>query len=489
MLDSVRGAGFLSIGRIWHGLRSMTFAIIMLLAILCIVIAGSFLPQDSGIRLVYESWWFYSLNGLLMLSILSCVSRRFRGVVRFSFHAPVVHRPEFYRSGDTACALSTQVPVERASSAAVSALRSCGYRVEVMHVDGGAYVLADRFRVMRMGTLVSHLSIVLLVVSIIWGAFAGWLDKSVQLEAGGAAVPIGHGTGLLLRSDSFNFGLYPDGTPRNFQDHLTVIENNGGGREHHQVIDVNEPWYYGGVFGYDIHQADYGVAARLIAVDTTQASSGVLPYCALQLAIQQCTSPTADITALPSLLLQPLGDGSYQPVGSDVSAFYLPAQDLAVTLDFHDAVPEDNLPATAVVTVAKPPQTQGQSMQVLREALDDPITTRVFDGRPEMITSQPIDIGHVRIALLIWREAFVNIGHNPAVPFIFASCGLVLLGLVSVLYFPFSRLWLYISSMEGGAGSVLLLRGSAEKSKQGFKRRFAQISRKVQQAVVGSVWQ
>jgi cytochrome c biogenesis protein ResB len=476
-----RGAGAFHPARIWRFVRSMTFAIIMLLVILCIVIAGSFMPQDSGIRLVYESWWFYGLNVLLMTSIVSCVSRRAKGVFRFSFHAPVMHRAEFYQASDTSRMLPTGLSAERAANVAFKALRACHYRVETQHRDGKYYIVADRFRAMRLGTLVSHISIVLMVAAIAWGAFAGWLDKSVQLEAGGASVPIGHGTGLMLRSDSFDFGLYANGTPRNFDDHLTIIEHDGAGPAHHQLIDVNTPWYYGGIFGYDIHQADYGVAARLIVIDTHAAHPSPLPYCAIQLSATQCGA------SFPSLLMQPLGDGSYQPIGPGLSAFYLQSQNLAVTLTFHDPVPQDKLPATAVITVAKPPTKAGETMQILREQADIPVTTHEFNGQPESITAQPIDVGSLRFAVLVRRESFVNIGHNPAVPFIFLSFALILVGLVSVLYFPFSRLWLYIApNEEVPGGSVLLVRGSAEKSRQGFKRRFEAICNRVQRELLTS---
>jgi cytochrome c biogenesis protein len=457
----------------------MTFAIIMLLVILCMVIAGSFMPQDSGIRLVYESWWFYGLNVLLMISIVSCVIRRAKGVIRFSFSAPVTHREEFYRASDTSRALTAPTAPNEAAAAAFKALRACHYRVEMQHRDGKYYVMADRFRAMRLGTLISHSSIVLMVAAIAWGAFAGWLDKSVQLEAGGQAVPIGHGTGLLLRSDSFDFALYPNGTPRNFDDHLTIIENNGAGPEHHQLIDVNTPWYYDGIFGYDIHQADYGVAARLIVIDKRAAHPSPLPYCAIQLSLTQCGS------SFPLLLMQPLGDGSYQPIGSGIAAFYLQSQNLAVTLTFHDPVPQDKLPATAVITVARPPIKAGETMRILREQADIPVTTHMFNGQPESITAQPIDVGDLRFALLMRREAFVNIGHNPAVPFIFLSFALILLGLVCVLYFPFSRLWLYVAPSEDEfGGSVILVRGSAEKSRQSFKRRFETICNRVQRELL-----
>lgn len=470
------GATALNPIAVWHVLRSMTFAIVMLLTILCIVMAGSFMPQDSGIRLVYQSWWFYGLNFVLMLSVISCVVRRAKGVYRFSFRVPVMHRPDFYRAGDTARELQTPVDVDTAAEAVLRAIRANHYRVEVKKAGRDVYVLSDRFRVMRLGTLVSHCSIVLMVAAIAWGALAGWLDRSIQLEAGGAAVPIGHGTGLLLRSDSFNFGLYPDGTPRNFDDHLTIVENNGAGPMHHQLIDVNSPWYYGGMFGFDIHQADYGIGARLLAIDTSHGQPALLPYCLLQFsAAPDCSQPSQ------AMLLQPVGDGSYRPAGATLAAFYLPDQDLAVTLSYHDAVPKQHLTDTAVVTVVRPPQRAGQGMSIVKEALDIPVTKHSFNGKEEMVTASPIDVGKLRIALLIRREAFVNIGHNPAVPFIFASFALILLGLVSVLYFPFSRLWLYVAPENGGLGGTrILVRGAAEKTKQGFKRRLAYLLRRIQ---------
>jgi hypothetical protein len=85
------------------------------------------------------------------------------------------------------------------------------------------------------------------------------------------------------------------------------------------------------------------------------------------------------------------------------------------------------------------------------------------------------------------RTAFLNIGHNPAIPLIFTSFVLILLGLVAVLYFPFSRLWLCVapSTVEGSA-ALVLMRGTAEKSKQGFKRRFAVIGQAVQRELHGA---
>lgn len=470
-LSLPRSSSF-SVARLWRGLRSMTFAIFMLAVILAVVIGGSLLPQDKGIRYVYESWWFYGLNFLLMLSVLSCVLRRIRPVYRFAFRVPVAHGPGFYRASDTARALDAPLPPTVAARAAVSALRRCHYRVETVEREGITYILADRFRAMRLGSLISHLGIVLMVASIAWGSIAGWLDSAVLVEAGGATVPIGHGTGLMLRSDAFDFGLYPSGLPRNFDDHLTIIEPDG--TEHHDMIDVNTPWYYGGIFGYDIHQASYAVSARLIAIDTRQSPPKPLPYCVLEDNAQDCSSASAP------LLLAPLGDGSYRPIGSGISAFYLPDRDLAVTLTFHDAVPDEHLPATAVMTVARPPQRTGQTMQILKEAADIPVITRTFNGASESVTSVPVEVGGIRFILLIRRVAGLNIGHNPAVPFIFATFALILLGLVSVLYFPFSRLWLYIAPDDGGASSSVLMRGSAEKSRQSFKRRFEVIGRAVQ---------
>jgi hypothetical protein len=183
---------------------------------------------------------------------------------------------------------------------------------------------------MRLGTLISHLSIVLMVASIAWGAMAGWLDRTVEVEAGGPPVAVGHGTGLQVRSDSFDFGFYPDGTPRNFHDHLTVIAPDGSRQS--QMIDVNTPWYYGGLFGYDIHQDSYAVTARLIAIDPRQAHPAPLPYCAIEDGKADCS------TAFAPLLMAPQGDGSYQPFGAGLSAFYLPSRNLAVTLIFHDPV-------------------------------------------------------------------------------------------------------------------------------------------------------
>src|SRR5207244_3604055 len=123
---------------------------------------------------------------------------------------------------------------------------------------------------------------------------------------------------------------------------------------------------------------------RLIVIDRSSAHPVPLPYCTIQLSVPQCGSQ------FPSLLMQPLGDGSYRPIGAGLSAFYLPDRDLAVTLTFHDAVPQDKLPETAVLTVARPPQHAGQTMRILREQADIPVTTHTFNGQSEALTAEPI---------------------------------------------------------------------------------------------------
>lgn len=446
----------------------MTFAIIMLTAILLVVIAGSFLPQDNGITYVYESWWFYGLNFVLMASVLSCVSRRAGNVIRFAFKVPVVHRAEYYRAGDTARMLDASLAPSVAAQAAVRALRRQHYRVAVAERDGATHILADRFRVFRLGTLVSHFSIVLLVGTIAWGALAGWLDKSILLEAGGPAVPIGHGTGLSLRSDAFNFGFYANGSPSNFKDHLTLID--GSGHQYHQVIDVNTPWYFGGVFGYDIHQSSYGMTTRLVAID---GAGKIQPYCVIQFGSTNCASD------LEPLLMVPQGDGSYNPAGSGLAAFYLPRLGLAISVTTHDPVPEARLPETVVMTVMRPPRKAGEQPQYLKVQADLPVAPHVLNGVTEEL-SRPINVAGLRLTILTRRLSSVNVGHNPAVPFIFAACILIIIGLVSVLYFPFTRLWLYVAPVDAaGDRSLVWMRGSSEKSKQGFKRRFAELSDQV----------
>lgn len=448
--------------RVWRELQSMTFAIIMLTVILLVIIAGSFLPKDNGVTYVYKSWWFYGLNFILMASVVSCASRRIGSVYRFAFRVPVVHRGSFYRAGDTARSLETTIDPQAAAQAVERALGGRRYRVAIEEHEGAIHILADRFRVFRLGTLVSHFSIVLLVATIVWGALAGWLDQAVLLEAGGASVAVGHDTGLTLRSDSFNFGLYANGNPRNFHDHLTLTDS--AGHSYRQVIDVNTPWYFGGMFGYDIHQASYGLTARLVALD---ARGKVQPYCVIQSGNQGCSSD------LPPLLMVPLGDGSYQPAGGGFNAFYFPSQRVAVTLTVHDPVPMARLPQTAVVTALQPPQKAGETMKMLSVAADMPIAAHRFGSRTEMITTQPLTVKGIRLSVLIRRIAGVNIGHNPAVPFIFGAFTLVIIGLVSVLYFPFTRLWVYIvPAGPEQSGSLVLMRGAAEKSRQGFRRRF-----------------
>ena len=113
-----------------------------------------------------------------------------------------------------------------------------------------------------------------------------------------------------------------------------------------------------------------------------------------------------------------------------------------------------------------------------------PVAYHSFGGANEMITTQPLTVKGLRLAILIRRIASVNIGHNPAVPFIFLSCILIIIGLVSVLYFPFTRLWVYVAPDRESESMTVQIRGSAEKSRQSFRRRFEVIVKSVQGELV-----
>ena len=73
---------------------------------------------------------------------------------------------------------------ERPTGCYALPLASRGYRVSVETRDGATYYHADRFRLFRFGTLLSHLGIVLLVVMIMWGALAGLTINNIVLEPG-----------------------------------------------------------------------------------------------------------------------------------------------------------------------------------------------------------------------------------------------------------------------------------------------------------------
>lgn len=205
---------------------------------------------------VYSSHWFLALLAWLALSLLLCSWRRQWPALRASL------RWIDYRSPRQLSKLN--VAETRACDDASADLQRLEdrLRAEGWQVQRQPDRLAARRGVLgRVGPLLVHAGMVVLMLGAAWGALGG--QRAEQFLAPGRSLELvdsrGHST-LTLALDSFAVERDPAGRPEQFRSDLRLLEGDGenGTLLKASQMSVNHPLRFQGV---TLYQADWGLAA------------------------------------------------------------------------------------------------------------------------------------------------------------------------------------------------------------------------------------
>jgi cytochrome c biogenesis protein len=215
-------------GNILSSLR-LTIPLLIVLAALSVI--GTIIPQNAteqqylqhysketyyilkglGLFNMYHSWWFIGVLILLAINLIACSAKRLPGVWR---------------------------QVRRTKS---------GYA--------------------RLGTYLTHLSVLLILVGALIGAvwgFKGYVEIREGETVKGFVLnnpqEVVRPLGFQVRCDAFRADFYPDGSPREFLSTLTFIDGNRVVIDH-APLRVNHPLSYGGLSFY---QSSYGISALAV---------------------------------------------------------------------------------------------------------------------------------------------------------------------------------------------------------------------------------
>ena len=213
-----------------------------------------------GLFDVFNSRWFVVLLTLLAISVGVYTTGRLRSIWQ-DISRPQERMPDafFERARHR---LSFEAP--RAGWSALAAVfRRRRYRVQSFTEGRVAYLFADRFAWAQLGTLVSHLALILFLVGGLLSRVRGF--EVNRLIAEGTAAPV---FDSLSRADQMQvfvqdaIARFDDrGNPLDYRTEMAIYQ---GGREvAHGVTTVNDPFKYG---GYSFHQAAYfgdGAALRI----------------------------------------------------------------------------------------------------------------------------------------------------------------------------------------------------------------------------------
>ena len=212
---------------------------------------------DLQLDHVYSSSWFLGLLAWLGLSLLLCSWRRQWPALQAAL------RWIDYRSPRQLSKLSVAQSLHADDSSASLAhleqlLRQQGWQVR-RHPDRLA---ARRGLLGRVGPLLVHAGLVVLLVGAAWGVLGG--QRAEQFLAPGRSLDLidsrGHSQ-LVLALDSFAVERDPAGRPEQFRSQLRLLEGSGDDTPallRQAEISVNHPLRFRGV---TLYQADWSLAA------------------------------------------------------------------------------------------------------------------------------------------------------------------------------------------------------------------------------------
>jgi len=226
-----------------------------------------------GLFHVFSTWYFQGLFALLSLSILACSINRAPRLWRVATRPRTTMSDVFYSHAPLSASVDLAVDADTAAVRVREALRARHFRVLEAADPKGPALYADRFRWGPFGTVVAHLSLILVMLGFVVSATTGFKDEGFIAPVG-VPVAVGHGTGLVVEAKSFSDAYYDNGAPKDYVSDLVVTKD--GSQVARHDTRVNSPLIYDGVW---FHQSSFGIGADVTVktADGTTVQSGLVP--------------------------------------------------------------------------------------------------------------------------------------------------------------------------------------------------------------------
>jgi cytochrome c biogenesis protein len=313
-------------------------------------------------------------------------------------------------------------------------LKSHHFRTLTDPDDQGINLYADRFRWGPFGTVMAHLSFVIIIVGVFLTATTGFKDTQFTAPVG-QRVDVGHGTGLTVEAKSFNDAYYPDGSPKDYVSDLTLYRS--GVAVKSQKVRVNTPLTLDGVSFY---QSFFGVAAGMKVTD----AAGKTVYS-------------------QSVPLAFSSDDGTKSIGQ----FDMKSQGLNVyVIGAASGQPDPNIKAGQV------------QLEIHQNGKKDVVGTKVVDqGKPVTISGLTYTFERTR------QFTGLTVARDPGANFVWLGSTLLVIGLFMVFFFPHRRIWVRVRKTAGGSE---ILCASTMKRDVAFKPQFNQLITDIQLAGVPS---
>lgn len=424
--------------RLWRIFTSMRTALVLILALAALALVGAILIQAPsgmsadpqayaawlerlrpkyggwvpildrlGLFSVFQTIWFKAILAGLTTSILACSVNRFRGLWKTAVRPRTRMATTFFDHAPQRSSIDADGDLDSSADAAVAVLRGHRFRT-VIEPDGDVvHVYADRFRWAPFGTLIAHVSLVLILIGALVGSVFGFRNGEFAATVG-TTVDVGGGTGLTLLARSFSDSYYESGAPSDYASDVVLYR--GGVEVASQTIRVNQPLSYDGVSFY---QSFFGPAAVMHVADakgTTLYDEGVP-------------------------LLWSSDDGARR-----VGQFGLPASGLTVFV------------VGAASGKVDPTIKAGQiQLEIYQRGTEQPTAVEVISQ------GKPATIGDLRFTFQREQEfTGLIVARDPGVAFVWIGAFALVGGLFLIFFFPNRRIWAVVTRRPDGRSEVRL---------------------------------
>lgn len=365
-----------------------------------------------GLDHVYRTPWFLAILILFGSSLAACSLTRqwpmLKGARRWSY----LTRPQSFQR----LPFRTYLP-QQSLQGLPERLRRQGYLV----FQEGHHLYARKGLIGRIGPILVHVSMLLILLGAIWGSIGGF--KAQELIPSGSVASIQHLTGAgdlarahlptwQIRANRFWIDYAPDGRVKQFYSDLSILDQ--GQEVKRQTISVNHPLSYRGV---TLYQADWSIDSIRIRINN---------------------SPTFQIPVVP--VRTEAGNklwGAFVPTQPDMS------QGLTLLLP--------DLQGTALLY-----DTEGQWMGSLRQGMSlalDEVAPQRFPNPLTLHLDEVIGATGLQIK------------SDPGIPAVYLGFGLLMVGVV-MSYFSYSQIW----ALQTETG--LYLGGKTNRALVTFEREF-----------------
>ncbi|MFC2011247.1 cytochrome c biogenesis protein ResB [Chloroflexota bacterium] len=260
--------------KVWKFLQSRNLALVLLAVVLiAVTLAWLFRLHE-----ILSSWSFLTVVALLLLNTMACSITRISNLLnKASRERESLDATHLARLKNRA-ELQTQKPLADVISTIKATLRRSGYRV-VANPDNQASLFAEKGKLGEWGSIVFHLSFLLILLGVIYSGMTRYMGLMVLTEGQtfteqsqdyliATRVPfLGEKhQGFQVRLDNFQPTYYKGKTGTDYVAYLVVLEN---GREvKEKQLRVNQPLTYKGTTFLLEH---YGFAPRFILRDASGA--------------------------------------------------------------------------------------------------------------------------------------------------------------------------------------------------------------------------